>query len=172
MTLLVRKGVYAFVLGVVLSACQSKKPDFGAEAERLKEAKTSLDAFLQAQGLSGKPADIGNLHGTSAKAACIEHFKKVQKLQTQLDQYTDLTPEQEQAIGTILPKDELRAFRGQYLETAERLRPIAAAAAFNWLSESMRNVPDATTRSPSARPPVMTTRSLTRSPAVTWRGSR
>jgi len=36
MTLLVRKGVYAFVLGVVLSACQSKKPDFQAEAERLK----------------------------------------------------------------------------------------------------------------------------------------
>jgi len=38
MTLLVRKGVYAFVLGVVLSACacQSKKPDFAAEAERLK----------------------------------------------------------------------------------------------------------------------------------------
>lgn len=38
MTLLVRKGVYGFVLGAVLSACacQSKKPDFEAEAERLK----------------------------------------------------------------------------------------------------------------------------------------
>ena len=38
MTLLVRKGVYAFVLGAALSAgaCRSKKPDFEAEAERLK----------------------------------------------------------------------------------------------------------------------------------------
>ncbi|MDQ2643157.1 MAG: carbohydrate-binding family 9-like protein [Myxococcota bacterium] len=36
MTLLVRNGVYAFVLGVVLSACHDKKPDFEAEAERLK----------------------------------------------------------------------------------------------------------------------------------------
>ncbi len=37
MTLLVRKGVHAFVLGVVLSACAvSNKPDFEAGAERLK----------------------------------------------------------------------------------------------------------------------------------------
>ncbi|MCE9554401.1 MAG: hypothetical protein K8T91_13620 [Planctomycetes bacterium] len=46
----------------------------------------------------------------------------VQRLQTQLDQYTDLTPEQEQAILAILPQDDLTAFRGQYLETAQRLR--------------------------------------------------
>jgi type I restriction enzyme R subunit len=90
--------------------------------ERLQEAKTALDSFLKAQGLSGKPDDVANLKGDAARATFIEHFKKVQKLQTQLDQYTDLTCEQEQAIETILPKDELRAFRGQYLETAERLR--------------------------------------------------
>jgi type I restriction enzyme R subunit len=33
-----------------------------------------------------------------------------------------LTPEQSAAIQTILPKDELNAFRGHYLETAQRLR--------------------------------------------------
>lgn len=90
--------------------------------EKLKEAKTALDSFMKAQGLTGKPEDIGNLNGNAAKAAFIEHFKKVQKLQTQLDQYTDLTPQQEKAIETILPKDDLRAFRGQYLETADELR--------------------------------------------------
>src|SRR5205823_253805 len=50
------------------------------------------------------------------------HFKDVQKLQTQLDQYTDLTAEQEDTIQAILPKNELNAFRGVYLETAQRLK--------------------------------------------------
>ena len=90
--------------------------------DKLKDAKTALDSFLRSQGLTGKPDDIGNLKGNDAKAAFIEHFKKVQKLETQLEQYTDLTHEQEQVIEKIFPKDELRAFRGQYLETAEELR--------------------------------------------------
>jgi type I restriction enzyme R subunit len=90
--------------------------------DRLKEAKAALDSFLKSQGLTGKPDDIANLKGDDARAAFIEHFKKVQKLQTQLDQYTDLSPEQEQAIEQVLPKDELNAFRGVYLETAQRLR--------------------------------------------------
>jgi type I restriction enzyme R subunit len=90
--------------------------------EKLKEARTALDTFLKSQGLSGKPEDIANLKGDEARAGFIEQFKKVQKLQTQLDQYTDLTPEQEKTIQTILPPDDLQSFRGQYLETAQRLR--------------------------------------------------
>ena len=90
--------------------------------ERLKDAKTALDSFLKSQGLTCKPDDVANLKGDEARAAFIEHFKKVQKLQTQLDQYTDLTAEQEQMIEQILPKDDLNAFRGVYLETAQRLR--------------------------------------------------
>lgn len=90
--------------------------------DKLKEAKQALQDFMQSQGLSGKPEDVVNLKGDDARIAFVEAFKKVQKLQTQLDQYTDLTPEQEETIQTILPKDELSAFRGQYLETAQRLR--------------------------------------------------
>jgi len=60
--------------------------------------------------------------GTAAKVAFVKHFKEVQKLQTQLDQYTDLTAEQQAQIETILPEDELRSFRGQYLRKAEELR--------------------------------------------------
>ena len=90
--------------------------------DKLQEAKTALDRFMQSQGLTGKPEDVANLRGDDARAAFIKHFKEVQRLQTQLDQYTDLTPEQEQTIATILPKDDLNAFRGQYLETAQRLR--------------------------------------------------
>ncbi len=90
--------------------------------DKLKDAMTALDSFMQSQGLTGKPDDVANLKGDDARAAFIKHFKEVQRLQTQLDQYTDLTPDQEQAIRSILPKDDLSAFRGQYLETAQRLR--------------------------------------------------
>lgn len=90
--------------------------------EKLQEAKTALDDFLLSQGLSGRPDDVANLKGDAARAAFIKHFKEVQRLQTQLDQYTDLTPEQERAIESILPANDLTAFRGQYLETAQRLR--------------------------------------------------
>ncbi|ASK99422.1 type I restriction endonuclease subunit R [Xanthomonas citri] len=90
--------------------------------DKLKEARGSLDSFLASQGLGGKPEDIANLKGTAAKVAFIKHFKDVQKLQTQLDQYTDLTAEQQAQVEAILPKDELRSFRGQYLQKAEELR--------------------------------------------------
>lgn len=90
--------------------------------DKLKTARDHLDSFMQSQGLSGQPDDIANLKGDAARAAFVEHFKQVQKLKTQLDQYTDLTPEQVQQIDQVLPRDEHNAFRGAYLETAQRLR--------------------------------------------------
>ena len=90
--------------------------------DKLQAARTELQGFMQSQGLAGKPEDVANLKGDDARAAFVKHFKEVQRLQTQLDQYTDLTAEQQAAIQTILPKDELSAFRGAYLETAQRLR--------------------------------------------------
>ncbi len=90
--------------------------------EKLQEAKLGLQSFMEAYELSGNPEEIANLKGEEARIGFVEAFKKVQKLQTQLDQYTDLSPEQVANIRTILPPDELNAFRGQYLETASRLR--------------------------------------------------
>jgi len=46
----------------------------------------------------------------------------VQRLKTQLDQYTDLGEEERQKIVALLPEDDLRSFRAQYLETAKRLQ--------------------------------------------------
>jgi type I restriction enzyme, R subunit len=96
--------------------------------EKLQEAKLALQSFMQAHGLSGKPEDVARLMGDEARIGFVKAFKDVQKLQTQLDQYTDLTPEQAETIDTILPRDELNAFRGQYLETAKRLRDERARA--------------------------------------------
>lgn len=96
--------------------------------EKLQEAKLALQSFMQAHGLAGKPEDVAKLIGDEARVGFVKAFKDVQKLQTQLDQYTDLTPEQAETIETILPRDELNAFRGQYLETAKRLRDERARA--------------------------------------------
>jgi type I restriction enzyme R subunit len=90
--------------------------------EKLKTAVRDLGDFMQSQGLDCKPEDVPTLKGDDARAQFIKQFKEVQRLQTQLDQYTDLTEEDKQAIEQILPKDQLKGFRGVYLETAERLR--------------------------------------------------
>jgi type I restriction enzyme R subunit len=65
---------------------------------------------------------VANLKGDAARAAFVTHFKEVQRLKTQLDQYTDLTGENKATIEQVLPDANLRGFKGQYLETAKRLR--------------------------------------------------
>jgi len=62
------------------------------------------------------------LKGDAARAAFIERFREVQRLKTQLDQYTYLTPETETEVEQLLPKDELNAFRRVYLQTAQELK--------------------------------------------------
>ena len=90
--------------------------------EQFREAMANLDEFMQSQGLEATPDQVNNLKGDDARVQFIKRFKEVQRLQTQLDQYTDLTDEQQEEIKQTLPKDDLRAFRGAYIETAERLK--------------------------------------------------
>ena len=81
-----------------------------------------LGKFMQSQGLEVKPDQVNNLKGDDARIQFIKCFKEVQRLQTQLDQYTDLTDEQRKQIEQAIPKDDLRAFCGAYLETAQYLK--------------------------------------------------
>ncbi len=90
--------------------------------QKLEVAVHELAAFMKSQGLDTAPEAVSNLKGNDARAAFINHFKEVQRLKTQLDQYTDLTEENAAAIEQILPREDLLAFRGAYLETAQRLR--------------------------------------------------
>ncbi|MDE2127911.1 MAG: type I restriction endonuclease subunit R [Armatimonadetes bacterium] len=90
--------------------------------EKLKEAVQKLDEFMTSQGAAMKPDQVANLKGDHARVGFIEKFKAVQTLRTQLDQYTDLTPDQEQELENILPEDQLRGFKGAYLATALALR--------------------------------------------------
>lgn len=90
--------------------------------QKLEAAVQKLDAFMKSQGLDTAPEAVPNLKGDEARAAFINHFKEVQRLKTQLDQYTDLTDDNAAAIEQILPKENLLGFRGAYLETAQRLK--------------------------------------------------
>ena len=90
--------------------------------QKLETAVQKLDAFMKSQGLNSAPEEVPNLKGDGARAAFVEHFKEVQRLKTQLDQYTDLTEESRNTIEEVLPRDNLLGFRGAYLETAQRLR--------------------------------------------------
>lgn len=89
---------------------------------KLQKAKKTLDRFMQSKGLEPLPEQVVNLQGDNARAEFVSYFKEVQRLQTQLDQYTDLTEPQRETIAEIMPPDELRSFKGVYLETAKRLK--------------------------------------------------
>ena len=91
---------------------------------KYEKAVAALSAFMQLQGLENKPEAVNNLKGDTARAEFINHFKEVQRLKTQLDQYTDLKPEHAAQIETLLPDEDLRSFKSAYLETAKRLKEI------------------------------------------------
>lgn len=91
-----------------------------------EKAVVALDKFMQSCGLECKPEDVNNLKGDIDRAGFINRFKEVQKLKTQLDQYTDLTAENKELIQNLLPEEQLRSFKSAYLETAKRLKNIQA----------------------------------------------
>ncbi|HNP84032.1 MAG TPA: type I restriction endonuclease subunit R [Nitrospira sp.] len=90
--------------------------------QKLKAAVQQLDSFMKSQGLDATPEAVPNLKGDAARACFIERFKEVQRLKTQLDQYTDLTEESRAAIEQVMPNEQHRGFKGAYLETAQRLK--------------------------------------------------
>lgn len=90
--------------------------------ESLQGAVKRLDDFMASQGLAARPDEVPNLKGNAARGQFIELFKGVQRLKTQLDQYTDLEEEQKAEIAKAVPPETLQGFRSAYLETAQRLR--------------------------------------------------
>ena len=92
--------------------------------DKYQEAVEKLGAFMQEHNLVNEPQEVYNLKGDAARIAFVKNFKEVQRLKTQLDQYTDLDTEQQAKIETILPKETLQEFRSSYIETAKQLREI------------------------------------------------
>ncbi|CAL65657.1 type I restriction endonuclease subunit R [Christiangramia forsetii] len=92
--------------------------------EQYQEAVAALGEFMKEHNLVNEPQEVYNLKGDAARIAFVKSFKKVQKLKTELDQYTDLNDEQQEVIEEILPTEKLQEFRSSYIETAKQLREI------------------------------------------------
>jgi type I restriction enzyme R subunit len=96
----------------------------GDVAKKFVIAVKELEKFMKSQGLSCKPEEVNNLKGDIARAGFINKFKEIQRLKTQLDQYTDLDDTEKAKIEKLLPEDTMRSFRSAYIETAQRLKPL------------------------------------------------
>lgn len=92
--------------------------------EKYKEAVEKLGLFMQEQNLVYEAQEVYNLKGDAARIAFVQNFKEVQRIKTQLDQYTDIDEEQKAQIEAILPEESLQEFRSSYIETAKQLRKI------------------------------------------------
>lgn len=90
--------------------------------DNLQTATRKLADFMRSQGVGNAPEEAANLKGDAARAQFVNLFKEVQRLKTQLDQYTDLSDEQKAQITQIAPPDQMQGFKGVYLETANRLK--------------------------------------------------
>ncbi|ABA56972.1 Type I site-specific deoxyribonuclease HsdR [Nitrosococcus oceani ATCC 19707] len=102
--------------------------------EKYEQAVAGIKQFMAQQGVPNhvaneeennkvlEPKAVYNLKGDAARAEFVNRFKEVQRLKTQLDQYTDLDEAQAEKINRLLPEEALRALRGSYLETAQRLK--------------------------------------------------
>lgn len=97
---------------------------------KYKEAISKLKDFMSDNNLEFKASEVANLKGDAAKAGFINCFKEVQRFWTQLSQYTDLMEYtsgdspvlSEPESGYGFTDDDLRAFRGAYLDLANSLK--------------------------------------------------
>ena len=89
---------------------------------KFQEAVAAMGSFMHTSNLAMVPQAVHNIKGDAARIEFITRFKEVQRLKTQLDQYTDLTEAEKATIERALPEDQLRAFRSSYLETAKLIK--------------------------------------------------
>ena len=102
--------------------------------KKLCKSENDLRNFMYLHNLEFKADEVANLKGDEAKAGFINYFKEVQRYKTQLDQYTDLVKvnngnaalvageSDDTALYGFISDDELRAFRGAYLDVAKELK--------------------------------------------------
>ncbi len=62
--------------------------------EKYQKAVEAMGIFMESHNLVREPQEVYNLRGDAARVNFVKTFKEVQRLRTQLDQYTDLNNEQ------------------------------------------------------------------------------
>ncbi len=92
--------------------------------EKYQEAVKAMEKWMQDKNMVAEPQEVYNIKGDAARVEFINRFKEVQRLKTQLDQYTDLNEEQKAKIDELIPEEQLRSFRSSYLEIAKQLKEV------------------------------------------------
>jgi type I restriction enzyme R subunit len=92
--------------------------------EKYQEAVKAMEKWMEDKNMVAEPQEVYNIKGDAARVEFINRFKEVQRLKTQLDQYTDLNEEQKAKINELMPEEQLRSFRSSYLEIAKQLTAI------------------------------------------------
>lgn len=88
----------------------------------LAKANNNLESALDLYNVEPTPNGVDQLKGDTAKVLFVQKFKEVQRLVTQIKQYTDITPEEEAKVDAILPKQHYEGYRSRYLEMARQFR--------------------------------------------------
>lgn len=92
--------------------------------EKYALAVKAIEKWMESKSIAAEPQEVYNIKGDSARVEFINRFKEVQRLKTQLDQYTDLDEAQAKKIEELLPDEQLRSFRSSYLEIAKQLKEV------------------------------------------------
>jgi len=92
--------------------------------EKYREAVKAMEKWMESKNIVAEPQEVYNIKGDAARIEFINRFKEVQRLKTQLDQYTDLDDEQKAKIEELMPEEQLRSFRSSYLEIAKQLKEV------------------------------------------------
>ena len=92
--------------------------------EKYQDAVKAMEKWMEDKNMVAEPQEVYNIKGDAARVEFINRFKEVQRLKTQLDQYTDLNEEQKATIENLMPDEQLRSFRSSYLEIARQLRDL------------------------------------------------
>ncbi|HOT16002.1 MAG TPA: type I restriction endonuclease subunit R, partial [Bacteroidales bacterium] len=92
--------------------------------EKYEQAVKAMEKWMHDKNMVAEPQEVYNIKGDTARIEFINRFKEVQRLKTQLEQYTDLSEEQKAKIEQLIPEDQLRSFRSSYLEIARQLKEI------------------------------------------------
>lgn len=92
--------------------------------EKYQAAVKAMEKWMEDKNMVAEPQEVYNIKGDAARVEFINRFKEVQRLKTQLDQYTDLNDEQKATIDELMPEEQLRSFRSSYLEIAKQLKDV------------------------------------------------
>ena len=88
----------------------------------LEESVSNLKDFMEEQGLEFEPSEVCNIKGDIVRVDFINKFREIQRLLVKIDQYTEIPEEEKEEIKNLIPEDELKGFRGAYLELAQQLK--------------------------------------------------